>query len=120
MLSVPIQPGTSYYGECFEHFIICEIMKACGYFHQEYKLSYFQTKDGVEIDLVIERPAQHTLYIEIKSTKNITEADISSFSKLAKEFQNADFICFSNDPVKKQFDNVHCVYWQDAIKSLFM
>lgn len=119
MLSVPIQHGTSYYGECFEHFIICEIVKLCGYFHHEYKLSYFQTKDGVEIDLVVERPAQKTLYLEIKSTKNITESDISSFLKLSQEFQNAEFTCLSNDPAEKQFGHVKCSYWEDGIRNLF-
>jgi predicted AAA+ superfamily ATPase len=120
MLSVPIQTGTSYYGECFEHFVICEIMKLCSYYYNEYKLSYFQTKDGVEIDLVVERPAQKTLCIEIKSTQNLTENDISSFLKLSDEFPNSEFVCLSTDPAAKQIGNVKCTLWSDGIKSSFL
>ncbi|QLH41599.1 MAG: DUF4143 domain-containing protein [Coxiellaceae bacterium] len=69
MLSAPLRPSTSMYGEIFEHFIIIECLKLASYFHQEYRFSYLQTKDGVEIDLVVERPGLPLLFIEIKSSK---------------------------------------------------
>jgi uncharacterized protein YjaZ len=33
------------------------------YYHHDYRFSYLMTKDGTEVDLVIERPGLTTLFI---------------------------------------------------------
>lgn len=33
----------------------------------EYRFSYLKTKDDIEIDLIVDRPGEKTVYIEIKS-----------------------------------------------------
>ena len=66
-LNIPITPSTSYYGELFEHFIILQCQCMASYTHRDYRFSYIKTKDGAEIDLVVERPGLPILFIEIKS-----------------------------------------------------
>jgi len=61
MLSVPVREQTNYFGDLFEHFIICEIKKHIEYFCDEFQLSYLHTKTGQEIDLIIKRPGMSTL-----------------------------------------------------------
>ncbi len=100
-LSLPLQERTSLYGEVFEHFIILQSRQLASYFHREYRFSYLQTKDGAEIDLVVERPGQPILFIEIKSNDNVQYADCTNLKMLAKDFGNCEAVCFSRDPYRK-------------------
>jgi hypothetical protein len=121
-LSIPLNPGTSAYGEVFEHLVIIECKRLADYYNLEYRFSFLQTKDDAEIDLVVERPGLAILFIEIKSATHITEVDISSFIKITQDFSKVEpceAVCFSNDPHPKQFDQVIVYPWQEGIKKYF-
>src|SRR5262249_55247015 len=90
LLRVPLQESISAYSETFEHFIILECMKLASYYALDYRFSYLCTKDDAEIDLIINRPGQPYLFIEIKSSKEITSQSLKSLGKLAKDFQNCE------------------------------
>lgn len=118
-LSIPYEAGNSAYGNAFEHFIILECLKLCSYFFEEYRFSYLRTKDDVEVDLVVERPGQHLLLIEIKSTSHITKEAISSFWNLTKDFPDSEAVCLSNDPLEKKWGHVRAIYWLEGLKRYF-
>ena len=118
-LSLPIQKGTYQYGEIFEHFLILECMKLSSYRQDDYRFSYYMTKDGVEIDLVIERPGQKTLFIEIKSKENVSEYDLKELRLLKADFSDGEFVCFSNDLYKKNIDGIMVFPWMEGIKYFF-
>lgn len=117
---VALTPKTFAYGDYFEQFVITECYKLCHYFHPDYQLSYLRTKDDLEIDLIIERPQQPLLFIEIKSTTQIDESALTTFKKIYTNFPDAEFWCLSNDPIKKVFfeNRIIALYWQDALKTL--
>lgn len=119
-LSIPYVPGNGAYGNAFEHFVILECLKLSSYFFEEYRFSYLQTKGDVEVDLIVERPGQSLLFIEIKSTSHITEDDISSFWHLTKDFLDCEAVCFSNDPLEKRWDHVRAIPWVEGIKRFFV
>lgn len=122
-LSIPLTPGTSAYGEAFEHLVITECKRLADYYNLEYRFSFLKTKDDAEIDLVVERPGLPILFIEIKSAKHITEVDISSFIKLTEDFskiEHCEAVCFSNDPHPKQFERVTVYPWQEGIIKYFL
>lgn len=118
-LSLPLQERTSAYGEIFEHFIILQSRQLASYFHREYRFSYLQTKDGAEIDLVVERPGQPILFIEIKSSNNVQNADCSNLRMLARDFGDCEAVCFSKDPYPKQLDGVMVYPWQQGVAHYF-
>ncbi|MEK6733897.1 MAG: AAA family ATPase, partial [Pseudomonadota bacterium] len=118
MLTIPVLPRTSIYGEAFEHFIILECIKLSSYYNKDYRFSYLRTKDDAEIDLIIERPGKPILFIEIKSTDNVTRESISSFIKLSKEFGRCEAICLSKDPYPKNIDNVTVLPWKEGLIKL--
>ena len=60
-LSVPLEPQTSAYGEAFEHWIIIEFKKLISYRRLDWELSFLQTKDNVEVHLIVDRPGQRNL-----------------------------------------------------------
>ncbi len=118
-LSLPLNKSTSAYGEAFEHFIILECMKLAHYYKTEFRFSYLRTKDDAEVDLIIERPGLPILFVEIKSSENIHQADLSSFIRLVNDFGQCEAICLSNDKHAKKFGNILVLPWQEGLKQIF-
>lgn len=119
LLSLPLQQSTSLYGDIFEHFIIIEILKLASYFKSEFRFSYLQTKDDVEVDLIVERPGLPLLFIEIKSTNHIRSDNLLAFTKIVEDFKDCEAICLSNDPAAKQFGSILALPWQAGLKKYF-
>lgn len=118
-----LQESTFAYGDAFEHFIILESIKLASYFKYEYRFNYLKTKDDAEIDLIVDRPGEALLFIEIKSSKQVREEDLTSFRKLVKDFKesggNCEAVCFSRDPYIKQINDINVYPWQEGLKQYF-
>lgn len=71
------------------------------------------------IDLIIERPAQSTLLIEIKSAREVYPEMFKTLQRFHEEFPHAERIGVSNDLYAKQFGNVKALHWQQAIDYIF-
>jgi hypothetical protein len=78
-----------------------------------------QTKDDIEVDLVVERPGKLILFIEIKSATHVTSESLSSFIHLVRDFETCEAVCFSDDPVEKMIDNVRVLPWKTGLKRYF-
>lgn len=118
-LSIKLEPGTSVYGDYFETFIINEFVRLISYFRKDYKISHLQTSSGQEIDLIIERPNDKLLLIEIKSAKEVDKRLLSKFIKISSEFDQAECLCLSNDKYAKKYDHVLALPWQEGLKHIF-
>lgn len=119
LLTVPLVSSTSAYGEVFEHFIILECVKLASYFKSEYRFSYLRTKDDLEVDLVVERPGQLPLFIEIKSSNNVQERDLAQLRLAVRDFKECEAVCFSQDPQAKQFGAIAVIPWRDGVVKYF-
>ena len=118
-LTVPPVKSTSYYGDLFEQFIVVECIKLANYYKSEYRFSYLMTEAGNEIDLVVERPGEKVLFIEIKSTDSVRAEDLSSMNKIVADFGDAEAVCFSCDPRKKKIGAITVYPWQMGVKKYF-
>lgn len=118
-LSNKLEESSFAFGDAFEHFIILECIKLASYFCSEYRFNYLRTKDDAEVDLIVDRPGEPYLFIEIKSTKQVRAEDLTSLSKIAKDFGSCEAVCFSRDPVRKVIDNVTVYPWQEGLKKFF-
>lgn len=108
------------FGNAFEHFVITECHRLNEYLKLDFKLSYLRTKDDAEIDLIIERPNQPDLLVEIKSADKISKQDISSLERLYKDWdREAEAQVWSLEKVGKKIDSVSCKYWMDALNEVF-
>jgi len=117
-LDIPLIPETTDYGNAFEHFIILEIKRLADYYKPDWTFSYLRTKDDAEIDLIIERPGEKTLLIEIKSTNKIHFIDASIFttmSRLSADIKNSEAYLFSQDSIEQKIKGIHCLHWQKGL-----
>ena len=102
---IALVESTSAFGEVFEHFMINQSIALASYRHRNYRSSYLVTKDDAEIDLVVERPAQKVLFVEIKSGIQVGR-HLTSLRKLSDDFGDCEAICFSCDSYPKLVDNI--------------
>jgi len=119
LIELPLAESTSAYGEAFEHFIINQCIQLASYFHRHYRFSYLATKDDAEIDLVVERPGQKILFIEIKSSTTVESRHLATLRALARDFDECEAVCFSRDPYPKLIDNIMVYPWKMGIKQFF-
>ena len=119
LLSVPLTSGSNAYGNAFEHYLINECIRLSSYYKKDFKFSYLRTVSDQEIDLIIERPGQAILLIEIKSSDNIEERQLKSFMKLRNEFPEAECLCLSRDPYAKKIGDVLVLPWRDGLQKIF-
>ena len=119
LIELPLAEQTHGYGDAFEHFIINQCVQLSSYRHRNYRFSYLSTKDDAEIDLVVERPGEKILFIEIKSADNVEERHLSALKSLSKDFGDCESVCFSRDPYAKQFDHITVYPWEIGVEKYF-
>ena len=120
-LSVPVKPGTFAFGQALEHFILAECRALNHYFEKDYRFSYLKTKDGREIDLIIQRPGEPDLLVEIKSTAEIRKEHIRTLQKIAADWKApCESQVWSQDPQIQKINGVQCLPWQSAVRAAFL
>jgi uncharacterized protein len=118
---VKLEKRTSEYGHAFEHFIILECIKLNEIYLCDFKFSYYLTKDGVEIDLIIERPGMSDLLVEIKSTEKVHDQMVTSLQKTSKAWDKESIPqIWSNDPLRKEIGGVICLPWKEGLQETFL
>lgn len=114
-LEVRLLPGTSAYGSAFEHLVVMELYRLCQYKRPDYSLSYILTKDGAEIDLVVDRPGQPTALVEIKSKNQVDDRDTRHLEHFAADFKKPDLFLLSNDSREKLIGKARALPWKKGI-----
>lgn len=111
-------PRTYGFGKAFEHFVLLEIMRLSAYRQKDYRFAYLRTKDGAEIDLIVEQPGAPLALVEIKSTDHVDERDVRDLARFLPDFPHAEAFCFSRDPVRKEIGGVLAVPWQTGLEEI--
>jgi len=119
-LTIPVMEGTSAYGELFESFFINECIRLNKYFERDFSFSYLSTRDGVEIDLVVQRPGAPLLLVEIKSATRIQDRHLAPLRTLGSEFPGAERICVSRVGQPEMHDGIMVLPWRAALEKYFV
>jgi uncharacterized protein len=113
-----VVPGTFAYGRAFEHFVVLEMMRLNDAFRLDYRFSHLRTKDGVEIDLVIERPGEPPVLVEIKSSDRTTRHDARHLVPFLRDIPGAVGYCISLDPLDREIEGIRHLSWRTAFAAL--
>ena len=90
------------------------------YLRKDFNFYHLRTKEGHEIDLIIERPGKSDILVEIKSTNLIQERHIKTLSRFKKNWQsNCQAQVWSQEKTNKKIQGVECLFWRQALKALF-
>jgi len=117
ILDVQIKPQTAEWGFAFEHLVVCEFFRINEYQQLDFDFSYLLTKDGFEVDLIIERPGKRTIFIEIKSAEKIHSQDLASFADFVNEQKGEGYV-LSNDSSARIENNIKYLPWQRGLREI--
>ena len=114
--------GTTEYGHAFEHFVMQELIAYIGYTHNDNRLSYWRTQDGVEVDAVIGNDllGGAKLAIEIKSTEDVQNKHLKGLRTFADEHPDCRRIVVALDRfTRRTVDNIEIMYVYDFLRQLW-
>jgi uncharacterized protein len=77
-----IAADRSLFGPLLETFVVSEVMKLMSWSEGNYRLSHFRTREGEEVDLVIEDGRGRIVGIEVKAAATLRPKDFSGLRKL--------------------------------------
>ncbi len=118
-LNVDLLEHTYGFGEAFEHFVVIECFRKNEYQEKDYKLSYFRTKNNLEIDLIIDRPGLPDALVEIKSYKSVDESDANKLTTLVNDWDKpAEAFIWSRDPRARKIGKVSCLPWEQGLAEI--
>lgn len=120
LLDDPINPRTPLYGKYFEQFVVNEIYRLIRYEEKSWKLSYLTSKDGAEIDLIVEKKNER-IAIEIKSTEQVDLIEVRAFERIARDLPGQDLrlMYISRDKTAQKHGDVECLPWKEALETIF-
>ena len=118
-LGVKSRPSDSNWGRAFEHYIIMECVCLNSYFKRDAKLSQLKTKDGAEIDLIIEFPRKKPLCIEIKSSKNIPTVEINKLLKISQAIPGGIPIIVYDGEHEQHENGVRIIPWKKFFNEIW-
>jgi len=91
-LSDKFSESSSEYRKYYKQWCISEIHKMNTVLNLGLKLSYIETKDKVEIDLVIETPNQQNYLISFEGSQKVIPAHLKNLVRMGRNLPNAKLI----------------------------
>jgi predicted AAA+ superfamily ATPase len=120
VLDQPARAGSSEYGRDFEAWVVTEVQRLNKAFEKDYRLSFLRTKDGAEIDLIVDRGRGAPLLIEIKSTEAPVEADERHLVSIGKELAKSPKIILCRARHARMTERgVEILPWKTAFERIF-
>ena len=113
-LNVELQPRTSEFGRCFEHFLFLEILKFNHYKRLDLTLSFYRTSAGAEVDLIIEKPDGEIIALEIKAKDRPYLSDVKGLFSFCELHPKARMICACLTSAQYKEKNVLFIPWQEV------
>ena len=103
------------YGKAFEHFIALELRAYLSYTRKHAILSYWQAKNGQEVDFII----NDEVAIEIKATCQTQDKHLKGLKALREEKICKKYLLVSQDPLKRRIQDIELLSWEVFLKQLW-
>lgn len=118
-LDIPLLARTFAFGRAFEHFVILECIRLNDALERSFSFSYLRTKDGAEVDLVIERPGKSTLLVEIKSSERVDPSELRNLRDFGKAIRGSERIVLCRERAPREVGGTSVLPWQDGLRRIF-
>ncbi|MCC6221663.1 MAG: ATP-binding protein [Deltaproteobacteria bacterium] len=105
-------------GMVFEHWLVLEIFRLNSYLRNKYELSYLLTKAGLEIDLVLQAPREKTVFLEIKSSKQLSERHLAGLLSVRRDYPDNRYLCACREEHPRVYEGVEILPWQQVFSEL--
>ena len=110
------QPRGELFGKAFEHYIFMELSAHRSYTELDYKINFWRTKSGLEVDFVL---GNGQIAIEVKGTSTIRPSDLKPMKAFIDEYtpQKAIVVCQEKQP--RIHDGIHIMPYTEFLQRLW-
>lgn len=119
-VDIPLVESTNAYGDTFEHWVILEAFRLNTLAEKNYTLGFLEAHGGVTIDLVLEKARRPSLFIEIKSAKQVSYEHLKHLRAMQKIDPTGRFICLSRDDLRRTEGGIEIIPWQEGLWEIFL
>ncbi len=112
---IPEERG-EYFGKAFEHFIFTEIAAHSSYSELDYKINFWRTKSGYEVDFIL---GEGTVAIEVKGTNCVENREMRALNAFIDEYapQKAFIVC--NEKAERVHAQIKIIPWGKFLEDLW-
>jgi hypothetical protein len=79
-------------------------------------LSYLLTKDGAEVDLIVERAGEPTLLLEIKSGSLVRDLELHNLRAFQSDIKNSQAACLYTGTERLLSQGIPVLPWLEGLK----
>jgi len=108
-------------GKSFEHFILMELIAYLSYYRKRYKICYWRTKTGLEVDFII---GDAKIAVEVKIDQQVHKQDLKGLIAFCEEHPDATPIVVSQDNRKRNIElpngkSIMVMPWREFLADLW-
>ncbi|MCB4791670.1 MAG: AAA family ATPase [Elusimicrobia bacterium] len=104
------------FGRAFEHLIFMELNAYSSYSDKNYKINFWRTKSGLEVDFIL---AEGEVAIEVKGAKTINSSDLRPLNAFIEEVKPKKAILVCNEGRKRVVGPVSIMPWRNFLEKLW-
>ena len=120
-LESEVRSGTYRFGKLFESLVVQECIRYNDYSEKDYKIFYWRTNSGSEVDLILQKTPHHPpIAVEVKSKPDPVEKDLPGLRSFANDNHGSLLVCLCTTPVPYQLGDIHIYPWQQGLTELFV
>ncbi|HBI23660.1 MAG TPA: AAA family ATPase [Nitrospiraceae bacterium] len=111
-----IEEKGSEFGKAFEHFLLMEIVAYRSYKGSDFRVNFWRTKYGLEVDYVI---GDGEIAIEVKSTDYVDARDLKGLLAFIDIYSPKRSIVVCNEQEKRVYDKIEIIPWREFLHDLW-
>ena len=104
------------FGKAFEHFIFMEINAYSSYSEKDFKVNFWRTKSGLEVDFVL---GDGEVAVEVKGTQTLDRKDLRGLRAFMEECSPKKAILVSNEKEERVHGKIQIIPWRKFLKNLW-
>ncbi len=104
------------FGKAFEHFILMELIAFRSYYNLDFKISYWRTSSGLEVDFIL---GDGETAVEVKGTDRIDSKDTRAIRTFHEEFHPRQSILVCNEPSERMSGDIRILPYRVFLKMLW-
>jgi len=104
------------FGRALEHFVFTEIAAHASYRELDYRINFWRTKSGLEVDFVL---GDGEVAVEVKGKARVDGKDVRGLMAFADEYSPKKALVVCNEPEERILGQIRVVPWRTFLRSLW-
>lgn len=105
------------FGNAFENLILMELLAHRSYTEKEYRINFWRTKGGYEVDFVL---GGGQVAVEVKGSSKVKSDDLKGLLAFVHEYKPKRALLVCQEPVpRKLFSGIEILPWKDFLAMLW-